>query len=239
MFVPARSDAGDSIECMLAIDADRAKTVQLVSGGNATSLSVARGLHRYPFTLAGDSFDLINNVGSVLVSGDYGADRGWLEPDLGQYEVAEDVFAWCGGAVLLRSSYLRDTGVFDDRLFLYYEDLELSWRGRRRGWRYRYVPDSVVRHAHVGDRAAGLAAGAVLQRAEPVARPGQARRAAALRVSGVSVHPLHGRVWQARGARTGVARRTSTARHRLDPPAGPGWIRVGVAGSAPRPTPHK
>ena len=37
---------------------------------------------------------------------------------------------------------------FDERLFLYYEDLELSWRGRRRGWRYRYVPGSVVRHAH-------------------------------------------------------------------------------------------
>ena len=31
---------------------------------------------------------------------------------------------------------------------MYYEDLELSWRGREKGWRYRYVPDSVVRHAH-------------------------------------------------------------------------------------------
>jgi hypothetical protein len=84
----------------------------------------------------------------VLLPSGYAADRGWLEPDRGQYDTAADVFAWCGGAVLLRSDYLIDVGLFDERLFLYYEDLELSWRGRRRGWRYRYVPDSVVRHAH-------------------------------------------------------------------------------------------
>jgi GT2 family glycosyltransferase len=39
-------------------------------------------------------------------------------------------------------------GLLDERLFLYYEDLELSWRGRHHGWRYRYEPRSVVRHVH-------------------------------------------------------------------------------------------
>jgi GT2 family glycosyltransferase len=58
------------------------------------------------------------------------------------------VFAWCGAAVLLRASYLHDIGPFDERLFLYSEDLELSWRGLQRGWRHRYVPRSVVRHVH-------------------------------------------------------------------------------------------
>src|SRR5262249_53537877 len=32
--------------------------------------------------------------------------------------------------------------------FLYYEDVELSLRGRARGWRYRTAPQSVVRHVH-------------------------------------------------------------------------------------------
>jgi GT2 family glycosyltransferase len=58
------------------------------------------------------------------------------------------VFAWCGAAVVLSSAYLAHVGRLDERLFLYYEDLELSWRGRERGWRYRYVPESVVRHVH-------------------------------------------------------------------------------------------
>jgi GT2 family glycosyltransferase len=92
--------------------------------------------------------DVINNTGSVLTPHGYGADRGWLEPDDGRYDEPTNVFAWCGAAVVLSTRYLADVGRFDERLFLYYEDLELSWRGRERGWRYRYVPASVVRHVH-------------------------------------------------------------------------------------------
>jgi GT2 family glycosyltransferase len=58
--------------------------------------------------------------------------------------------------VLLRASYLSDVGVFDERLFLYYEDLELSWRGSRR-WRYCYVPTSVVHHDHSATAVEGSA----------------------------------------------------------------------------------
>jgi GT2 family glycosyltransferase len=68
--------------------------------------------------------------------------------DDGQLDEPADVFAWCGAAVLLRREYLDDVGLLDERLFLYYEDFELAWRGRERGWRYRYVPASVVRHVH-------------------------------------------------------------------------------------------
>jgi GT2 family glycosyltransferase len=71
-----------------------------------------------------------------------------MEIDRGQYDRPTEVFAWCGGAVLLSRRYLDDVGHFDDRLFLYYEDLDLAWRGRARGWSYRCVPESVVRHVH-------------------------------------------------------------------------------------------
>lgn len=92
--------------------------------------------------------DVIQNVGSQLVSGGYAGDRGYLEVDRGQYDEPADVFAWCGCSVLLRPRYLADAGLLDERLFLYYEDTDLSWRGRARGWRYRYVPEAVVRHVH-------------------------------------------------------------------------------------------
>ena len=58
------------------------------------------------------------------------------------------MWGWCGAAVLLRRRYLEEVGRFDERLFMYAEDADLSWRGARRGWRYRYVPTSVVRHEH-------------------------------------------------------------------------------------------
>ena len=89
------------------------------------------------------------------IEGGYGADRGFLEPDEGQYDAPAEVFAWCGGSVLLRPAYLADVGLFDERFFLYYEDTDLSWRGRSRGWRYRYVPDAVVRHVHAASTGEG------------------------------------------------------------------------------------
>ncbi len=95
-----------------------------------------------------EPFDVINNVGSNLFTGGFGGDRGFLEADRGQYAEPADVFAWCGGAVLLRRAYLDDVGCFDERFFLYYEDTDLAWRGRLRGWRYRYAPGAIVRHRH-------------------------------------------------------------------------------------------
>ena len=65
--------------------------------------------------------------------------------------------------MLLRGAYLRDVGAFDERLFLYYEDLELSLRGSARGWRYRYEPASVVEH-RVGSSTVGGGAEARAER---------------------------------------------------------------------------
>lgn len=105
--------------------------------------------------LGGPSCNVINNTGSVLVEGGYGADRGFLQPDRGQFDDPAEVFAWCGAAVLLSVRYLRDVGIFDDHYFLYYEDFDLSWRGRLAGWRYVYVPSSYVRHEHAASTIEG------------------------------------------------------------------------------------
>jgi O-antigen biosynthesis protein len=101
--------------------------------------------------------DVINNVGSMLVIGGFGADRGYLEADRGQYDEVEEVFAWSGTSALLRRAYVEDVGPLDDRLFAYYEDLDLSWRGRALGWRFVYVPRSVVRHLHAATSVEGSA----------------------------------------------------------------------------------
>ena len=105
----------------------------------------------------GEPYDVVNNVGSILVQGGYGADRGYREPDQGQYDEPAEVFAWCGGGVLLRKAYLEAIGLFDERFFLYYEDTDMSWRGRARGWRYRYVPTAKLRHIHAASSGEGSA----------------------------------------------------------------------------------
>ena len=43
---------------------------------------------------------------------------------------------------------LDDVGLFDDDLFLYFEDTDLSWRLRAHGWEVWYEPAAVVRHVY-------------------------------------------------------------------------------------------
>jgi hypothetical protein len=45
--------------------------------------------------------------------------------------------------------------VLDERLFMYYEDTDMAWRGRSSGRRYRYVPDAVLRHVHAATSVEG------------------------------------------------------------------------------------
>jgi GT2 family glycosyltransferase len=142
------SNANRDDACELRLASLEPTQLTTASDGRAAQLTVGSRPEWHTIPLGGRPFDVINNVGNVLTGEGYGADRGYLERDHGQYAVPEYVFAWSGGAVLLATNYLHDAGLFDEDLFLYYEDLELAWRGHERGWRYTYVPDSVVRHVH-------------------------------------------------------------------------------------------
>ncbi|MDQ1402010.1 MAG: hypothetical protein QOG03_326 [Actinomycetota bacterium] len=146
--VTVGDDRSASRRVELKLAAEREKSVTIGSGDESVSVTVGPTPAWHEIPLGGKAFDVINNVGSVLIEGGWGADRGYLEPDRGQYDEAAEVFAWCGGSVLLRRKYLDEVGVFDERFFLYYEDFDLSWRGRLAGWRYQYVPESRVRHIH-------------------------------------------------------------------------------------------
>jgi GT2 family glycosyltransferase len=102
-----------------------------------------------------EPFDVINNAGSDLYPHGFGGDRGFLHRDGGQFDEPAEVFAWCGGGVLMSRAYLDDVGLLDEDFFLYYEDTDLSWRGRLRGWRYVYEPRAVIRHRHAASSGVG------------------------------------------------------------------------------------
>lgn len=52
-----------------------------------------------------------------------------------------------GASVMLRTAALRETGLFDDGFFLYFEEVELMHRLEAAGWTVRHVPESRVFHA--------------------------------------------------------------------------------------------
>lgn len=139
----------------LRLSSPNPRVVTLTTETATHTLDIGPERTWFDILLGDEPFDVINNVGSNLYRGGFGGDRGFLERDLGQYEQPTEVFAWCGGAVLLRRDYLDQVGLFDQRLFLYYEDTDLSWRGRLQGWRYLYEPTSVVRHRHAASSGVG------------------------------------------------------------------------------------
>lgn len=97
--------------------------------------------------LAGSDPLLVNSTGNVVSRAGTGGDRDWRVP-AGTESTDPDVFGFCGGAALIRTSAYLQTGGFDASLFLYYEDTDLSWRLRAAGWRVEYVRTAVAMHRH-------------------------------------------------------------------------------------------
>jgi GT2 family glycosyltransferase len=145
----------DQHRATLLVSAEHTARLEVSAGGRVAEHAVGVLPQWVDAPIAGTPFDVVNNAGTVLTPDGYGADRRRFDPDDGSDDTPTDVFAWSGGAVLLRREYLDDVGRFDERFFLYYEDLDLAWRGAERGWRYRYVPESVVRHIHAASTVEG------------------------------------------------------------------------------------
>lgn len=92
---------------------------------------------------------LCNSTGVSVDSHANGQDRDWLVPVDEVCRVRDDdPFGFSGGGVFLRRSALDRIGPFDDRFFMYYEDLDLAWRLRLAGYRIVFEPDARLIHRH-------------------------------------------------------------------------------------------
>ncbi len=68
-------------------------------------------------------------------------DRTWANPA----DAAE--VDWVPGAfTIMRHDVLRQLGLFDERFFLYYEEVDLCRRFKAAGWKICYWPDIVIHH---------------------------------------------------------------------------------------------
>jgi len=69
-------------------------------------------------------------------------------PDSREYDEAKDVLFATGAAMFVRAELFRSIGGFDERFFMFYEDVDLGWRMNMLGHRVRYVPQSRAFHKH-------------------------------------------------------------------------------------------
>lgn len=94
---------------------------------------------------------VIHSAGDTFSAWGMPGNRGvWLE-DFGQYDIEEEVFSACAGAALYRRSALEAVrlpggDIFDTRLFMYCEDVDLGWRLQMQGYPCIFAPKAVVYH---------------------------------------------------------------------------------------------
>lgn len=67
--------------------------------------------------------------------------------DRGQFDDRRELDVITGCALLVRAQALSEMRGFDADYFAYYEEVDLAFRMRRRGWRLGFVPAAVVYHA--------------------------------------------------------------------------------------------
>lgn len=111
---------------------------------------------------AGPNFEpsvppLIDTAGIYFTPAMRHFDRGWHEPDDGQFHQPEYVFGASAAAAMYRREMIDDVSFeghfFDPDFFAYREDADVAWRAQLLGWRCLYLPDAAGYHVRsVGPR---------------------------------------------------------------------------------------
>jgi GT2 family glycosyltransferase len=91
----------------------------------------------------------IDDTGDFLRRDGAALQRGRFKRDSGRWDAAGEVWGACAGAAVYRREAVVALGGFDERFFMYLEDVDLALRLRMAGWRCRYEP-VVARHASEG-----------------------------------------------------------------------------------------
>lgn len=76
----------------------------------------------------------------------YGTNRGVDEVDKGQYEKPKEIDFATGACMMVRAKALKEVGLFNEKYYLYMEDVELSERMKNREWKIMYEPKAILWH---------------------------------------------------------------------------------------------
>ncbi len=102
-----------------------------------------------------DQPDVINSIGIGFTRAGTAFDVGYGQKDGDKFERPRQVFGACAGAAMYRRQLFDDIGLFDEDLFMWYEDADLSFRAQLAGYRCLYVPTALVNHLGGGTASSG------------------------------------------------------------------------------------
>ena len=92
---------------------------------------------------------LIDSAGDGYLRAGGAFKHGHHQPS-SRWQQSREVFGACGAAFMIRREVFESLEGFDERFFMVYEDVDLSYRARLLGHRCWYAADAVVHHAGSG-----------------------------------------------------------------------------------------
>lgn len=99
-----------------------------------------------PKILFGDGKTIWYGGGIIDQDNILGIHRRMDEKDQGQYETMEETEFASGAAMFVKAQVFNKIGFFDDRYFLYLEDMEFCFRAKKEGIGIMYIPKAVIYH---------------------------------------------------------------------------------------------
>ncbi len=91
---------------------------------------------------------IIDGVGILINEVGQARSIGWQEKDLGQYNKNKYIFGATGGASLFKRLPFIKVGMFDEKYFMYSEEVDFAFRAQFLGFKSIYCPKAIVYHKH-------------------------------------------------------------------------------------------
>ncbi len=85
----------------------------------------------------------------------YSSHRGVDEIDHGQYNAIGKTEFITGCSMMISKEVFEKIGFFDERFYLYLEDVDFCLRAKQMGYKLLYVPQSIIWHNNAGSSAVG------------------------------------------------------------------------------------
>jgi len=76
----------------------------------------------------------------------YATNEGVDEVDKGQFDKEKQTDFATGNCIFMRRKALEEVGLFDEKYYMYFEDVDLCVRMKKLGWQVWYIPSGVLWH---------------------------------------------------------------------------------------------
>lgn len=92
---------------------------------------------------------LINSAGIYFDGFMQAYDIGYMQKDEGQYNQRKEVFGVTGACIMYKTQMLNEIGLYDNRIKMYLDEVELFIRAKKMGWKVIFNPNTVIGHNYM------------------------------------------------------------------------------------------